>query len=440
MSVLDVNAQTINAKTMKVVVLASLGSALEFYELIIYGVFAQYISVAFFPNSDPIVSLIATFGVFAVGYASRPLGGVLLAHYGDRVGRRGAFIVSVLIMSFATIGIGLVPDYAAIGILAPLLLVFLRLVQGASIGGELACAITYVVEMTPNRRGLVSGILISLVITGVFIANGVSAGLHKWLTPDQMQSFGWRLAFLLGGIIGLGSYWIRKTLAESPEFERVKTEVERIPLTTTIRTYWREVLVGTGTTAVLATFNGLFYVHMTPYLTRVLKYDPLAVSEASLLGILCYLIATTGFGWLSDYVSRKIIFIFGALLLLVGSVPFYNALTSHSMSVFSALAVAGLAAGPVCGTFSAIMADLFPTKIRFTGVALAYGISSAVFNGLTPLLAVYLIERTGLQSAPGLLLAGVSALGVVAGLTIGNWTKPSDWWYGPGLTKNVRAV
>jgi MFS family permease len=198
--------------------MASLGGSLEFYDFIIYGIFAQYIAGQFFPASNPFVSLILSFSVLALGFLARPLGGVVLSGLGDRFGRRPVFLGSLFCTTVATILIGLLPSYQSWGLAAPLLLVTLRLVQGICVGGELPGAPTYAVEAAPERSGLACGVIILSVNVGVLVATLVNLGIQSVLPPAEVASHGWRIAFLMGGFIGCVSYLIRRSLEDSPEF------------------------------------------------------------------------------------------------------------------------------------------------------------------------------------------------------------------------------
>src|SRR6188474_3115069 len=194
----------------RIVLLASLGGTLEFYDFVIFGVFARDIAAAIFPATDPLVSLIFSYATFAVGYFARPIGGIVLSHYGDRYGRRAVFLWSVFIMSGATLGMGLVPDYARIGVAASLLMVTLRLLQGFCLGGELPGALTYVVETAPRHAPFVCGVVFSCVTLGVAAATGVSLAVRTWLPPELVASFGWRVAFVIGGLGGVLSFVLRR--------------------------------------------------------------------------------------------------------------------------------------------------------------------------------------------------------------------------------------
>ncbi len=256
------------ARPVRMVVLASLGGALEFYDFVAYGIFAVYIADAFFPARDQIASLASAFAAFAGGYLIRPLGGATFSHFGDRFGRRSAFLVSLVGISLATTGMALCPSYETWGVWATATFVMLRLLQGFCLGGELPGAITYVSEAAaPGRTGLACGLLFCCASLGVVLASGVSVGLHSLMPAQAVAKYGWRLAFALGGLLGLLSYLPRKQLAESPAFMRLREwqDVERAPLLLVLRHNLGRVAVGIGTTAVVAAFNGVLFAYLPAY-------------------------------------------------------------------------------------------------------------------------------------------------------------------------------
>src|SRR6187397_1892306 len=234
----------ITAAGWKIVLLASLGGTLEFYDFVIFGVFARDIAAAVFPANDPIVSLILSFATFAVGYLARPIGGIVLSRFGDRHGRRAVFLWSVFIMSAATLGMGLVPTYASWGVAASILMVTLRLIQGFCLGGELPGALTYVVETAPRIAPFVCGVVFACVTMGVAAATGVSLSLRSLLPPETVPVLAWRIAFILGGLGGLVSFVLRRALKQSPEFARLRGLASRQPFRDLLGTHATPVLIG----------------------------------------------------------------------------------------------------------------------------------------------------------------------------------------------------
>jgi MFS transporter, MHS family, proline/betaine transporter len=411
-------ADRITAAGWRIVLLASLGGTLEFYDFVIFGIFARDIAEAIFPSSSPLVSLMASFAAFAAGYLARPIGGIFLSHYGDRYGRRRVFLWSLFVMSGATLAMGLVPSYARWGAAASALMVALRIVQGFCLGGELPGALTYVVETAPRVAPFVCGVVFACVTMGVAAATGVSLFLRTLLAPEDVPILAWRIAFVLGGLGGIVSFVLRRSLEESPEFTRMRGLASRLPFRELLRTHAMQVFVGCAVLAGTACFNGLFFSHLPAYLAGVLQYDPRHGVYSQTVGVVVSALAILGTGWLADRVLPRHLLRLGVTLLVVLAYPFYAALEARSVNLTVLLAFAGLVAGLTNGSFACLLTDLFPTRIRFTGVALVFNISFTIFSGTAPLLATALIRETGTASAPALLMMGCGALAFIGSLSI----------------------
>ena len=411
-------ADRITAAGWRIVLLASLGGTLEFYDFVIFGVFARDIAAAVFPNESPIVSLMAAFATFAAGYLARPIGGIVLSHYGDRYGRRKVFLWSVFVMSAATLGMGLVPSYATWGVAASALMVALRLLQGFCLGGELPGALTYVVETAPRIAPLVCGVVFSCVTMGVAAATAVSLSVRTWLDPALVPVYGWRIAFVIGGLGGVLSFVLRRSLVESPEFERMRSLASCQPFRELLRTHTAHVLVGCAVLAGTGCFNGLFFSHLPAYLSGVLQYDPRQAVFSQTVGVVASALGILATGWLGDRIPPRYLLRTGVTLLLVFSYPFYLALESRSVNLTLLLVLAGLAAGLTNGSFAVLLTDLFPTRIRFTGVALVFNVSFTVFSGTAPLVATTLIRETGQPASPAFLMVGSAVLALLGSLWV----------------------
>jgi MFS family permease len=401
----------------RLILLASFGGALEFYDFLVFGVFAPSIGAAFFPASNPLLSQSMAFAGFAVGYFARPVGGLVLSHFGDRIGRRRVFVGSVFLASAATLLMGLLPTYATWGLAAPALLLLLRLVQGFCFGGELPGAITYVVETVPARASLMCGVLFATVNCGVLLAALVNLGVQLALPADLVPAWGWRIGFLLGGALGIVGFRLRRSLAETPAFAELRKRVARVPLLELIADYPWQVGVGICVTAVTAGFNGLLFAFMPGYL-RGLGYDPVLVGWAHNAGIVTLTLGVVSVAWLADRVSRTLLNSVGAALLLLGSWPFFLAATGHAVPLVPLLIAAGLLGALPGGAYGAIVADLFPTRVRFSGVAVSANISFATFGGTTPLVATQMIQATGVREAPALVMAVTALLAMLGGLWV----------------------
>jgi MHS family proline/betaine transporter-like MFS transporter len=409
----------ITAAGWRIVLLASLGGTLEFYDFVIFGIFARDIAAAMFPNTSPLVSLMASFAAFAAGYLARPIGGIVLSHYGDRYGRRRVFLWSVFVMSGATLAMGLVPSYAQWGVAASATMVALRIVQGFCLGGELPGALTYVVETAPRIAPFVCGVVFACVTMGVAAATGVSLLLRTWLSPADVPVMAWRLAFVLGGLGGVLSFVLRRSLEESPEFARMRSLASRLPFRDLLRTHRPAVFAGCALLAGTACFNGLFFSHLPAYLTGVLQYDPRQAVYSQTIGVIASALAILGTGWLGDRIPPRYLLRAGVALLIVFAYPFYAALAARAVDLTIVLTAAGVAAGLSNGSFACLLTDLFPTRIRFTGVALVFNISFTIFSGTAPLLATTMIREAGTVTAPALLMMGCGLLALVGSL----WTE-----------------
>jgi MHS family proline/betaine transporter-like MFS transporter len=408
----------ITAAGWKIVLLASLGGTLEFYDFVIFGVFARDIAAAVFPATDPIVSLIASFATFAVGYLARPIGGIVLSHYGDRYGRRAVFLWSVFIMSGATLGMGLVPSYAQWGVAAAILMVTLRIIQGFCLGGELPGALTYVVETAPRIAPFVCGVVFACVTMGVAVATGVSLGVRTYMDPALVPAYGWRLAFILGGLGGVLSFVLRRSLEESPEFERMRSLASRQPFKDLLRTNFVHVAIGCALLAGTGCFNGLFFSHLPAYLSSVLQYDPRQAVLSQTVGVIASSIGILITGWVGDRIPPRYLLRAGVGTLLVFALPFYNALAARSMNLTLLCTLAGLVAGLTNGSFAVLLTDLFPTRVRFTGVALVFNVSFTIFSGTAPLVATTLIRDTGQATSPAYMMMFSAVLALLGSLWV----------------------
>jgi len=410
---------TLSRADWRLILLASLGGALEFYDFVVYSQFARYIGLNFFPNDDEMVSLIVSFSVFAVGYFARPLGGIFFSHIGDRIGRRRVLIVTILAMSAATAGIGLLPTYAQWGIGASILLVLLRVVQGFCLGGELPGAISYVVETAPRRSGFSVGVVFFCVNTGVALAALLNLVVHETLTVEQIGAWGWRIGFLVGGALGLVSFVLRLSLEESREFARIRSVAgaSAVPIAEVVRSYPVAVVVGVAILAVTAGFNGLLFA-MPAFLPQAMGYEAVRAIEAQNLALIIMSFGLLSVAWLSDRVSRKALALIGTALLIVLSWPFFSAVQERSLNLLALFAAVGVVGAICAGTVIAIAADLFPTRIRFSGVALSFNLAFTFFSGLAPVVAALLARNTGVAATAAYYMIGCAAISFVAALVM----------------------
>lgn len=409
---IDAGRPSLTWRQWRIIWLASLGGSLEFYDFIIYGIFASYISAQFFPSGDPNVSTILSFSVLALGFFARPLGGIIMGGIGDRIGRRPVFLVSIGMTTLATIGIGLLPSYATWGFAAPLLLVALRLVQGVCLGGELPGALTYAVEAAPQRSGLACAVIIVCLNAGIVLATAVNLAIQSALPAEAVAAYGWRIAFLLGGVVGLVNLVLRRNLEESPQFLQLHERVAKLPLRDLCRDHRGALLKGAAVVAVIAGFNGILYGFTPGYLVQVLRYPgpdaALAMTVSLIVGTLGVVVS----GYLGDLVPKLWILRVGTVLIVLVSYPAYRLVVDHAGSLVLVLSLYALCFSVVSGIWSSILAELFPTAVRFSGIALAYNLSVTLLSGFAPLVATFLIQRTGLAEAPAFYIIGCTLLGL----------------------------
>lgn len=410
----SVTSEKISRAGWRIVLLASLGGTLEFYDFVIFGVFGPDLGRAIFPSNVPLVELLSSYGVFAAGYFARPIGGIVLSHFGDRYGRKNVFLLSLFVMSGATLAMGLVPTYASWGVAASATMIFLRLLQGFCIGGELPGALTYVVETAPKQAALVCGVVFACVTYGVAVATGVSVGVRTFLPPELVADYGWRIAFILGGFGGIVSFIARRAMEESPEFARMKALAARQPFKEVLVSHRGAVLVGIGCLALSAGFNGLYFSHMPGYLGRVLGYDARLAVVAATIGVVIHASMIAVVGWLVRFVPALTLLRAGALGVLVLGYPFYTALAARPDSPTLLLVGIGLVAAFLNGTYAVLLTDLFPTRIRFSGVALAFNVAFSTFSGTAPLIATWLIGQTGANDAPAMILVACGLMTLAA--------------------------
>ncbi len=390
----------------RMILLASLGGTLEYYDFVIFGIFAPQIGRAVFPSQDPLVSLMVTFTTFAIGYLARPLGGLVLGRLGDKFGRRGVFLASIFITSAATLGIGIVPTYAAWGIAASIIVVLLRLTQGFCLGGELPGAITYVVESAPALAPFVCSVVFGCVTLGVALGTTIALIVGNILSPAEAAVYGWRIAFVVGGLFGLASFWLRRSFEESPEFVKLKrlAAASKEPLGELVRTHPAQIFVGIAAQAVTAVFAGLFFAYMPAYLTAVSQYDSSTAVLAQTYGVVLHAALIVYVGWLATRYPPFLLLRIGAVILALGAYPFYAALNGHSVNIIVLMTTAAMAGAFVNGTFAFVTADLFPTRIRFSGVAVVQNISQTAFGGTAPLVATALVRDLQTPVAPAVVV------------------------------------
>ena len=372
----------------KVIVAVSIGNALEWYDISSYGYFAVYVSKAFFPNSDPAISLLFTFGTFGLAFLIRPIGGVVLGAYADRHGRKASLMISIVLMTLGTLAIAIMPTYETIGILAPIAILTARLVQGFSAGGEFGSSTAFLVEHAPDRRGFIASWQFASQGLGNLLSSAFGVGLTLWMTPAEMSSWGWRIPFLFGVLVGPVGIYIRNHLedATAPPATKHGTPVREVFLRQKLR-----VMLGIGALAISTAVNYLI-VYMRTYVVKTLNLPPIVGFEATLAGGVVVTFLTPIAGTISDKIGRTTHMIAANLLLLFSIVPAFLLLTKNPTPAVIIIAVFWLATlkSLYYGPLAALMSELLPPATRATGLGLGYNIGVTLFGGMGPVIMTWL--------------------------------------------------
>ena len=422
MSNTSAGARRLSQQEIKTLGLAALGGALEFYDFIIFVYFTVAIGQLFFPPDIPDwLRQLQTYGIFAAGYLARPLGGIVMAHFGDLLGRKRMFTLSVFLMAVPTLGIGLLPTYAQIGVWAPLGLLALRILQGAAIGGEIPGAWVFVSEHVPaDRVGLACGTLTAGLTAGILLGSLAATTINLHFTPQEISQFAWRIPFLLGGAFGFLAVYLRRWLEETPVFEEMRRRKEltsELPIKAVLRGHGREVLLSMAITWVL-TAAIVVVILMTPSLLQKLFGFPAAQTlVANSIATLALTFGCIVAGLSADRLGAGRALSLGSVLLLSSTLALYLLAPAHQDWLPWLYALAGFSVG-VVGTVPAVMIQLFPPAVRFSGISFSYNLAYAIFGGLTPLIISLLIQKSPL--APALYVAALAVLGLVLGFRVRN--------------------
>jgi MHS family proline/betaine transporter-like MFS transporter len=412
--------------TRKVAVAGAIGTFVEYYDFTSYGLMAVTLAAVFFPGADPTASLLSTLAVFAAAFVLRPLGGVVLGHLGDRYGRQPVLALAVVVMAVSSFLIGVLPGYATAGVAATVLLVLLRALQGLSAGGEIGGAATYVAEWSPTgRRGFLCSSTQLGNLLGVLFGTILVATLHAALSEDAMQSWGWRIPFLISLPLGLIGLYIRRRLDETPEFERLRRQsdvpIERQtpPFLAAVVHNWRGVARVAGFSVGSFAAYYVVYVYGSTFLQREAGLSATAAGWCGTGTLILAAVTVMLWGRLSDRVGRRPVLLgaFSAMALLAYP-SFVLMSTGNAVLGFVGLALLGLCEAAVMGTILSTYTELFGTRSRFTGFSLGYNLGSILTGGTAPYIATWLIGVTGDARAPGVFLVVAALVSVATALTL----------------------
>lgn len=403
----------------KVVIAGMIGNGLEWYDYALYGQVAWLLARLFFPAGDATVQLLAAFGVFAAGFLVRPLGAVFFGWLGDKYGRRSAMVVAILMMAIPTGCIGLLPTYADIGIWAAVGLTIIRLLQGISLGGEFSGSITYIVEHAPpHRRGLAGSASLTSLMLGFMLGIIVVRACLAYFGAEAFEAWAWRIPFLIGIAIGLVGFYIRHHCEESPIYEAARKEetISATPVRQAFRDHPWEMLQGFGA---YISVTMPFYLVTVFFITFMKKHLGTSADDAleiSLYNMLVMLIAIPIAAMVSDKIGRKPVMMTAAALMLVSVHALFSAFTP-GQDILTLTMVQGtfcLMLGVYLGPVAALLVELFPTRVRFSGMAISYNLSAAIFGGSAPLVCEWLISVTGNNTSIAWYVMGCNVLSLAA--------------------------
>ncbi len=413
------NDETRNMSRSRILVAGFVGNVMEWYDFAVYGYFASVIGHLFFPSEDPSVSLIAAFGAFAAGFLVRPLGGMLFGHIADVVGRKHALSLSVVAMAVPTVTIGLLPTYEMIGIAAPIAIVALRILQGLSVGGEYTCSLVFLAEHAPKDRravfassGIVGGVF------GILLGSAIGAVLTSILDSPELLQWGWRIPFLIGALVALSGYLVRRALHVEPPPPGSKNPVKDV-----FAKHLRPVLIACALNVGVAIAFYTAFVYAVTYIKEIDDLPARIAFNLNTAAMALLLLLTPISAWLADKLGRRTMRIAGSLLLLFGAIPFFHLMHSSDQTtvflgeigfVFAVAVNAGALIGGM---------EIIPKSVRCTGFALAYNGAMGYFGGTTPLIAAWLIVALGDPIAPAYWVCLGAAISLIAAVFFTKETK-----------------
>jgi metabolite-proton symporter len=405
----------------KVAFASAVGTTIEWYDFFLYGVVTPIVlNKLFFPNFDPIVGTLLAYTTFFVGFLSRPIGGIIFGHYGDRIGRKTVLVLTLLVMGLATFLIGVLPTYASAGIWAPIMLLVLRIFQGIGIGGEWGGAVLMAVEHSPQGKRGFYGSWPQVGVPAGLLLSSALVYLLSFLPEDDFYSWGWRIAFLISIVLVAIGLYIRLKIMETPAFTRMQQtqEIAHVPFFELLRTHGWNTLLGLGARYIEGVTFNIFGVFIIAYITGALQLPRQTALAGVMISSAIMLVMLPVYGSLSDRIGRRRLFAFAGLLIGILSFPsFWLMETKSSLLIWIAITVPFALVYPaVYGPQAALFSELFDTRVRYTGISFVYQFSGIFASGLTPIIATSLLPLGG--NKPWLICLYVLAVSIISALSV----------------------
>jgi len=408
----------------KVLVASLVGSSIEWFDYFLYGTVAALVfNTAFFHSDDPTVGLMLAYASFALSFFIRPLGGVIFSHIGDKIGRKKTLVLTLSLMGGATVLMGFLPTYEQIGVIAPILLIILRLVQGIGLGGEWGGALLLAVEYAPKEKRGFFGSIPQMGVTVGLLLGTLALSLMTLLPEAAFMSWGWRVPFILSAFLVIFGLWIRKGIEETPSFKKVqeKGEVAKIPFIETMRTHWKEVLIAVGAKVVETAPFYIFGTFIVSYATTQLGFSRTATLNAVTIATIVTTLLIPIMGSLSDKFGRKKLYVGGTILMMIYAFPYFWLLHQGSVALLIVATILGLGIiwAPITAVLGTMFSEIFKSNVRYTGITLGYQIGAAVAGGTAPLVATALLAAFNDSYVPvALYIILTAAISLIAVATV----------------------
>ncbi|MFC7393059.1 MFS transporter [Scopulibacillus cellulosilyticus] len=421
------------SQSKKAAIASTIGTTVEWYDYFVYGTAsAMILPQLFFPGSNPYIGTLESFATFFLGFLARPIGAAVFGHYGDKIGRKATLIITLLLMGFSTMLIGLMPTYGTIGFWAPLILIILRVIQGIGVGGEWGGSVLLSMEWAnKKKRGLMASWPQMGVSFGLFLSSVVFT-LFINITGNHFNTWGWRIPFLLSSVLVVIGLVIRLSVMETPHFRKVQEEkkIARQPLIEVVKNNRREIILST---LLRLGENAPFYIFVTfviSYGTEHLHMGRQFLVNATMAASLVSLFTIPFFGYLSDIIGRKRMYMIGAILTLLWAFPYYGLLNT-SIPVLAIIAVifSLIPHDMMYGSQGALIAELFPAKVRYSGASLGYQLTSIIGGGPAPLIATYLLHTYGGSVTISIYVIITAIISIIATALVKNRSKQVDLQY-----------